>query len=175
MWRLLVTLQSFPASTGRFYLVSLISKMLHMQASNLRPQSYEPCALPTTPMCNVVVINRIEPSTSMVSAWRSTVELYHSMSGHTVTIRVLLLKRQEHHLNALAGYVPAFLSKSIILQLHFSVEVAGIEPTCNHLPFQHCIRVRGYTSIIITHPAGVEPASILFSLNRIRHHGTFGC
>lgn len=115
LWRLLVTLQSFPASTGRFYLVSLISKMLHMQESNLRPQSYEPCALPTTPMCNVVVIDRIELSTSMVSAWRSTVELYHSMSGHTVTIRVLLLKRQEHHLNALAGNFPASLSKSIFL------------------------------------------------------------
>jgi len=27
-WRLLVTLQSFPASTGRFYLVSLISNKL---------------------------------------------------------------------------------------------------------------------------------------------------
>lgn len=28
MWRLLVTLQSFPASKGRFYLVSLISKLV---------------------------------------------------------------------------------------------------------------------------------------------------
>lgn len=89
-----------------------------MQESNLRPQSYEPCALPTTPMCNVVVIDRIELSTSMVSAWRSTVELYHSMSGHTVTIRILLLKRQEHHLNALAGDFPDFLSKSIPFSLH---------------------------------------------------------
>lgn len=45
----------------------------------------------------------------------STVELYHSMSGHTVTIRVLLLKRQEHHLNALAGndLSPVVLSVSI--------------------------------------------------------------
>jgi hypothetical protein len=133
-----------------------------MQESNLRPQSYEPCALPTTPMCNVVVIDRIELSTSMVSAWRSTVELYHIMSGHTVTIRVLLLKRQEHHLNALAGNFPAFLSKSITFLFHLFVEVAGIEPTCNQLRFQHGISVSRYTSIIITHPAGVEPASILF-------------
>jgi hypothetical protein len=97
---------------------SRISTRKPAQISNLRPQSYEPCALPTTPMCNVVVIDRIELSTSMVSAWSSTVELYHSMSGHTVTIRVLLLKRQEHHLNALAGDFPAFLSKSIIFTLN---------------------------------------------------------
>ena len=110
-----------------------------MQDSNLRPQSYEPCALPTTPMCNVVVIDRIELSTSMLSAWCSTVELYHSTSGHTVTIRVLLLKRQEHHLNALAGDFPAFLSKSIIFISTSFVEVAGFEPTCNQLRFQHGI------------------------------------
>lgn len=121
--------------------------MLHMQESNRRPQSYEPCALPTTPMCNVVVIDGIEPSTSMVSAWCSTVELYHTMSGHTVTIRVLLLKRQEHHLNALAGKCPAFLSMSIYIAINFLVEVAGVEPTCNQLRFQHGISVSRYTSI----------------------------
>ena len=104
----------------------------------LRPPAggYESCALPTTPMCNAVVIGRIELSTSMVSAWRSTVELYHSMSGHTVTIRVLLLKRQEHHLNALAGNCPAFLSMSIYIATKFFVEVAGVEPTCNQLRFE---------------------------------------
>ena len=101
--------------------------MLHMQESNLRPQSYEPCALPTTPMCNVVVIDRIELSTSMVSAWRSTVELYHSMSGHTVTIRVPDIKSIVHHLNALTGndLSPVVLSVSIFIKF---VGLTGTDP-----------------------------------------------
>ena len=77
------------------------------------------------------------------------------MSGHTVTIRVLLLKRQEHHLNALAGNCPAFLSMSIYIATKFFVEVAGVEPTCNQLRLQHGISVSRYTSIFKTHPAGI--------------------
>jgi hypothetical protein len=63
---------------------------------------------------------------------------------HRVMIRVLLLKRQEHHLNALAGNFPAFLSNSIIFTsclsskfLHpYFVEVStldsyGDKPTCS--------------------------------------------
>src|SRR5688572_18976601 len=114
--------------------------------SKLRPQRYEPCALPPTPMCNDVVIDRLEPSTSMVSAWCSTVELYHSMSGHTVTIRVLPVKSGKHHLNALAGDFPTFLSKSIRFTIISFVEVAGFEPTCNQLRFRHGISVSRYTS-----------------------------
>jgi len=57
------------------------------------------------------------------------------MSGHTVTIRVPLLKRQEHHLNALTGkfYLRLFYPFPycyFLVQL-FNVEVAGFEPTCN--------------------------------------------
>ena len=41
------------------------------------------------------------PHTSYISPVTSYMLLI--LSGHTVTIRVLLLKRQEHHLNALTG------------------------------------------------------------------------
>ena len=41
-WRLLVTLQSFPASTGRFYLVSLISKCCTCRSRTCDPRVMSP-------------------------------------------------------------------------------------------------------------------------------------
>ena len=98
--------------------------MLHMQGSNLRPQSYDPCALPATPMCSVVVTGGFEPSTSMVSAWCSTVELCHSMCHRCMgaTIRALPDFVRKHHLNALTGKISDVLIWVHIYIITFLVE-----------------------------------------------------